>query len=1794
MDIPSSLPTKGNFSLLQNDIDSMDTGIMKSTSMNLNKNNNNDDEEEEDVPIKMFGQIKNSIENLKKSNSNDSLESNSSNNLNNESNENNENNDNGLSKEEELKIEHEYEKVLKAFLPFHLQNYLENLDDDEADTLQTSSLETFCVIAVIGIADIVSFLNQIQSKGTTGMIYLKENINKYFCEVIEFITENKGDILNITDNAIIVCWTINENDFEVDECSRGDLTLDAIKTCLKLIEQYGKHTFECEDCKLDYVINIGLDSGINSVLLIEIEKEHLWQYINEGPILSQAYSVLNNNTPGKLGISHQALKWLSIIIDIPSLNLNSYDKKCIIVDNLDNIIRKVAELSDESEDESEESIELVEKIERLAMFVNDDLVYRFQACFYEIPKYHEEIKVSTLIIKTEELPLETTEDIKTLQKIFNLMIKTLTKYEGILNNFYTENKNMVFECIFGAPPFVHENDALYAVEAAIEIAGFLRRLLNCYCMSITTGTVWYTGLGNNNYGRFFQIGESVDQAFKIFNSPRSKYSILCDEATYSLTETFINFVNTGVIKYQSNNKQLTKKLYIVINMKKHVSLTPALSSLNDNEYDKNDYNLVGKGYQWNLCASLLKKFVHSGKRRILVIQGEEGYGITPFIRSFEKKAVEEGCSVCIGKISDNTTLNPFAIYEALLREVIKVIINEKRKQERQRRRRNLESLMEENELDENSSKSKNNLALPVINNFKMIGRKSALKKAYGARRSALRNGKMKKSSSSTVSFDTSVVNSVEPEPEIDNSALKSGDKKKIKKRATFIDDQESMITNNTNIKNINGNTFEEDILEALFYLDEREEIAPLLNIIFYNRFESTNEVKIINKRMVFYEFCNLICRLLTKLSFITPLVIILDNAHLQDYYSWKLTNMIFKKCTKLFLCICSRPKSYYNSPEIKSITKEIWDNLNTTVVSLDSLSEADTQKFLTLYYNEIKKLKYVKNKCAKVNNDIVYNLWKLTKGNPLFMLRIANSLFDDSISSLNDDYNLILKGSFNDLELSKNCESMKQFLSYQIKSLDKQFKDFLFISSLINKKVFSFDSINVFVNTYKDENEICKSVYNFINQENLNYNMYDKYQYLKKYYKFKKGERNGEDDSMESKNSSYTNLSLNTNFKSLAGNEDLPIGIDNNNYDVIFTFNSNLIKEVIYESESIEVRLSLHTMYAQFIENNDKDNYFTLYYHYCNTENKEKMIYYLHQLCHTMYKMGASSMASEAYELLLSYYGENIEPNNNNNNNGNNNDNNEINMFLLPRKTMKNPKETIKFSPKPSNFELARMFYELGSCYFGLAKFKNSELYLLKTLDYLEYKFPEKNVSLVVKLIKETKKREQYKKLSEKDKYDLKKEEIERIKKLIDKIKNDSNKEKIKVKYKESLESGSLSLCQKALYIIHEIYNIHHKSIHSQIALLMALNDPSSLETSFKYAEIIARYGLELIWVYSTNTTGWSYLNQAEDIINPERKEIPILKMTRSHLIVYDALAIANIFLKSWSKGKHYLDIIIKLSQQTGDTEIWGRATILKSMLYFQTGAIDKSFRLAKEVYNNSSERNIWKSQCTALLVTLQYFGVKEASDNIFTPLNVINIVFNLPSKLNSSNNEDVVLYVGLIMDACFRFKVPVPNIFDYIKKAISSLDKIEPSCYYSVFSYPQYVISLFLLYEMGYFKKTHPQYEVVNQLLNSTLQAMDLFKETQIVQPLISMLKGLSYLIQGNNNNAMVSWENGAKRAKRSQFYGSMLYWKIAYYGTGEIADRSKIIVKKLLDKINASFDLDIINEWKADTFKIIKARKG
>jgi len=143
MDLATSLPENGNLALL-NPKSTEESSLVKSSSMIIEKTDNGkkdedeDDDDEEDVPIQAFGKIKSSLEKVNKI---DTPETGSDEDM-----------ESSIKDENEIKMEQEYEKVLRSYLPFHLQTYLENLEEENAETMKTTNAETFCVIAAINIA----------------------------------------------------------------------------------------------------------------------------------------------------------------------------------------------------------------------------------------------------------------------------------------------------------------------------------------------------------------------------------------------------------------------------------------------------------------------------------------------------------------------------------------------------------------------------------------------------------------------------------------------------------------------------------------------------------------------------------------------------------------------------------------------------------------------------------------------------------------------------------------------------------------------------------------------------------------------------------------------------------------------------------------------------------------------------------------------------------------------------------------------------------------------------------------------------------------------------------------------------------------------------------------------------------------------------------------------------------------------------------------------------------------------------------------------------------------------------------------------------------------------------------------------------------------------------------------------------------------------------------------------------------------------------------------------------------
>jgi hypothetical protein len=208
-------------------------------------------------------------------------------------------------------------------------------------------------------------------------------------------------------------------------------------------------------------------------------------------------------------LSHQALKYFSVVIDINTVNIGNYDKKCIILLHGENAKRKIREpiatrLAKVPMDEDQ----LKRYNKALKQFIDQTALFKIQADIRQSQLFGMEYElmdllnlielrqVTTLFLKIGDLQvIEKTSMLKESQKAIQIVQKALYDNEGTLRQFHVDDKGAVILCFFGLPPMAHENDAGLAIKAALQIKQSFLDTFEQFSIGITTGVVAFGGVG---------------------------------------------------------------------------------------------------------------------------------------------------------------------------------------------------------------------------------------------------------------------------------------------------------------------------------------------------------------------------------------------------------------------------------------------------------------------------------------------------------------------------------------------------------------------------------------------------------------------------------------------------------------------------------------------------------------------------------------------------------------------------------------------------------------------------------------------------------------------------------------------------------------------------------------------------------------------------------------------------------------------------------------------------------------------------------------------------------------------------------------------------------------------------------------------------------------------------------------------------------------------------------------------------------------------------------------------------
>jgi hypothetical protein len=238
----------------------------------------------------------------------------------------------------------------------------------------------------------------------------------------------------------------------------------------------------------------------------------------------------NKYLTGELAMSHTALKSLANVIDIDTINIGDYDKRCIIINGmwqnplseacrvthrlscpgLDRAKRKFLKVVDTSP-EPQAPISPAH-VELYKNYINGSALFKLQADISQSKLFHVQSNLSDLL-SLHELRQVTTVFIRlgsNLQRwdgrdallqahqIITIVQKAMRRYEGSLRQFHVDDKGAVILAFFGLPPLAHLNDAVHGIKAVLEIHSEFSGFLDEFSIGITTGVVSIGGVGNNS------------------------------------------------------------------------------------------------------------------------------------------------------------------------------------------------------------------------------------------------------------------------------------------------------------------------------------------------------------------------------------------------------------------------------------------------------------------------------------------------------------------------------------------------------------------------------------------------------------------------------------------------------------------------------------------------------------------------------------------------------------------------------------------------------------------------------------------------------------------------------------------------------------------------------------------------------------------------------------------------------------------------------------------------------------------------------------------------------------------------------------------------------------------------------------------------------------------------------------------------------------------------------------------------------------------------------------------------
>ncbi|MGC5324667.1 adenylate/guanylate cyclase domain-containing protein [Brevibacillus sp. SYSU BS000544] len=505
-----------------------------------------------------------------------------------------------------------YTEFLASYIPDFI---LKKLSDENWNRIEPVEENDSGAMLFVDISGFTSLCEQLTKKGPIGLEELSIILNKYFDKMISLITGHGGTVVKFAGDALLAVWKGNH------PIEGPELFIKRAAKCALLLQEDLNNREIIPNLRLSLRMLIGAgDYKISYVGGVN----DCWELILTGETIDQINAFGPYAQLGKVLLSPQAYQ--SIMNDCEIENPGEWSCGAIVLsvkgEWLPDMIAPVT-IHPELEP-------------ALIPYIPPSILASVHAgqadwsaelrnvtvLFIQLPNFHKDASLAKMH--------QTIEKIQTILQI----------QEGTIHKISLDEKGIAVVAAMGLPSLTHEDDAIRAIKAGLEIHSNISGKGIVNSIGIATGLVFCGSIGNAIRREYTMIGDTVNLAARLMQAADGR--ILCDEQSFRLTSSQIH--------YQRNETLQLKGFSDPVPVYQPIRLTKTSQHY--------QHSLVGRDAEIQILHKKIKHLLNGTGGTVFLI-GEAGMGKSHLAADFQRKAENEHIKILFGLGDSIEQLTPY-------------------------------------------------------------------------------------------------------------------------------------------------------------------------------------------------------------------------------------------------------------------------------------------------------------------------------------------------------------------------------------------------------------------------------------------------------------------------------------------------------------------------------------------------------------------------------------------------------------------------------------------------------------------------------------------------------------------------------------------------------------------------------------------------------------------------------------------------------------------------------------------------------------------------------------------------------------------------------------------------------------------------------------------------------------------------------------------------------------------------------------------------------------------------------